>query len=49
MKYAIDRIENNIAICQNLETRKEIEISLNCLPTNIKNDKMYPKKKGSLL
>jgi len=37
MKYAIDRIENNIAICQNLETREEVEISLNCLPTNIKD------------
>lgn len=37
MKYAIDRIENNIAICQNLTTGEIVEIERNNLPANIKD------------
>lgn len=37
MKFAIDRFEENIAICQNLETKEIIEININNLPKNIKD------------
>lgn len=37
MKYAIDRIEENIAVCQNLETKEMIEITIDKLPKNIKD------------
>lgn len=33
--YAIDRIENNIAICEQLETKQKIELPLTTLPTGI--------------
>ena len=33
--YAIDRIENDIAICEQLETKEKIELPLPILPTNI--------------
>lgn len=36
MLYAIDRIENNIAICQQLETKEIIELALDILPSTIK-------------
>ena len=36
MKYAIDRIENNIAILENIETKEIIEVELSILPENIK-------------
>lgn len=36
MKYAIDRIENNIAILENIETKEKINISTSLLPSNIK-------------
>lgn len=37
MKYAIDRIEGNIAVCQNLETKEIIEINISLLPKEIKD------------
>ena len=37
MKYAVDRIEENIAICQNLETEEKIELYLESLPKDIKD------------
>ena len=36
MKYAIDRIENNIAVLENIDTRDIIEVDTNKLPNNIK-------------
>lgn len=33
--YAIDRIENDIAICEQLETKQKIELPLTILPANI--------------
>lgn len=36
MKFAIDRIEENIAICQNIETKEIIEIDVDKLPKEIK-------------
>lgn len=35
MKYAIDRIENNIAILENITTKEKKEISILSLPPNI--------------
>ena len=34
MKYAIDRIEEDIAILENLETKEKLEVALNLLPEN---------------
>lgn len=36
MKYAIDRIENNIAIIENLETKEIIEVDISLLPEGSK-------------
>ena len=36
MKYAIDRIENNIAILENLETKEIIEVDISLLPEGYK-------------
>ena len=35
VKYVIDRIENDIAILEGLETRKIINVSLSKLPKNV--------------
>ena len=36
MKYAIDRIEENIAILENINTKEKLEININELPKEIK-------------
>lgn len=36
MKYAIDRIENNIAILENLETKEIMEVDISLLPEGSK-------------
>ena len=38
MKYCIDRIENDIAVLEKLETKEIIEIDINLLPNNIKEN-----------
>ena len=38
MKYCIDRIENDIAVLENLETKEIIEININLLPNKIKEN-----------
>lgn len=35
MKYAIDRIENNIAILEDIDTKEKVEVSTLLLPSNI--------------
>lgn len=35
MKYAVDRIENNIVVLENIDTCEIIEIDINNLPENI--------------
>lgn len=35
MKWAIDRIENNLAILENIKTKEKKEVELNYLPPNI--------------
>ena len=36
MKYAIDRIENNIAVLENIKTKEKREINIKDLPRGIK-------------
>ena len=36
MYYIVDRIEENFAVCENLETQEIRNITLNKLPTGIK-------------
>lgn len=36
MKYSIDRIENDIAVLENIDTNEIIEIEKSLLPENIK-------------
>ena len=36
MIYIVDRIENNIAVLENKDTKEIINIPLNSLPTNLK-------------
>lgn len=35
MKWAIDRIENNLAVLENITTKEKKEVSIFLLPTNI--------------
>lgn len=44
MKYSIDRIEDNIAIIQNIETGEKIEINIELLPENIKEGTILKKE-----
>ena len=37
MKYVIDRIEDNIVVCQNLETKEMVEIEKKLLPQIIRD------------
>ena len=36
MKFTIDRIEENIAVCQNVDTKEIVEIEVRNLPNEIK-------------
>lgn len=36
MKYSIDRIENDIAVLENIDTNELIEVEISLLPENIK-------------
>lgn len=40
MKYVIDRIEDNIVVCENLETKEMIELDKSLLPNEIKDGKV---------
>lgn len=42
----IDRIENNIAVCENRETREIIEIDVSKLPKEIKDGTVLKYEKG---
>ena len=37
MKYVIDRIEDNIVVCENLEPKEMIELDKSLLPEKIKD------------
>lgn len=36
MKYSIDRIENDIAVLENIDTNELIEVEISLLPENVK-------------
>ena len=36
MKFIVDRIEENIVVCENIDTKEIIQISINEIPENIK-------------
>lgn len=40
MKFVVDRIEEYIAVCQNLDNKEMIEIALEKLPKGIKEGKV---------
>lgn len=44
MKYAIDRIENNIAILEDIQTKERIEIETSLLPRNVKEGNILIQK-----
>ncbi len=44
MKYSIDRIENNIAIIQNIVTGEKQEIDISLLPEDIKEGTIIKKE-----
>ena len=44
MKYCVDRIEENIAVLENMETRKMENIDINILPKDIKEGSIIEKK-----
>lgn len=49
MKYAVDRIESGIAICENLETREIVEISITELPEGVKEGDILKKEVSYIL
>ncbi len=44
MNYAIDRIIDNIAICENTENGEKLELSLSVLPDGIKEGTLITKQ-----
>lgn len=44
MNYAIDRIIDNIAVCENIMTGQKIELSLSELPEGIKEGNIITKQ-----
>ena len=44
MKYCVDRIEENIAVLENMETRKMENIDIALLPKDIKEGSIIEKK-----
>lgn len=49
MKYSIDRIENNIAVLENIENNKLLEININMLPEGIKEGTILIKEDDKYL
>ena len=47
MKYALDRIEENIAILENIETGELIKISIQHLPPNIHEGTILKEKNNT--
>ena len=37
MKYAVDRIEDNIVVLENINTKEKLEVQKELLPSNIKD------------
>lgn len=49
MKYSVDRIENDIAILEDITTKEKIEINVNYLPKKIKEGTILEKKDDSFI
>lgn len=49
MKYAVDRIENNIAVLENLSDGSILKIKVNLLPTGITERDIVVKSENSFL
>ena len=49
MKYALDRIEENIAILENIETGERRKISIQHLPLNIHEGTILKKENNTYL
>ncbi len=44
MLYALDRIENNLGVLENLDTKELIEVPLSNLPSNVKEGSILKKE-----
>lgn len=44
MLYALDQIENSLAILESLDTKELIEVSLSALPSNVKEGSILRKE-----
>lgn len=49
MKYAVDRIINNIALLENIENGTKTEISINLLPKSLHEGAIIVYKNGTYL
>lgn len=49
MKYAVDRIENDIAVLENLNDGDILEVKVDLLPAGIKEKDIVVKKENSFL
>ena len=49
MKYALDRIEENIAILENIQTGEKINVSIFKLPQNLHEGTILKKKNNTYI
>lgn len=49
MKYSVDRIENDIAVLEDITTKEKIELNINYLPKKIKEGTILEKKEDSFI
>ncbi len=49
MKYSVDRIEENIAVLQDLETKELKEVDLSKIPMNLKEGDILEEVDGNLI
>lgn len=49
MKYSVDRIENDIAVLEDITTKEKIELNINYLPKKIKEGTILEKKDDSFI
>ena len=49
MKYSVDRIENDIAVLEDVTTKEKIELNINYLPKKIKEGTILEKKDDSFI
>ncbi len=46
MKYAVDRIEDNIAVLENITTKEKKEVELTSLPSEVHEKAILMEEKG---